>query len=360
MTYLHYQYCLSEFVIADDYRLEYFREESKFDYFYQTMIENIATYTQTNIEKKKKLIKRVYVPADNINRYISDENALRTFDPLSDTPELFLEMNKISVFDEKSLMKFIKNYGMPYHLAMPNDELGLFNSALFQKNDSEMFILEMDTVRFFEGLAKYQGILKMWNYIKEDNMRELINIKKEFQSLAEFHKNNKELFTETVSIEEYVDFIFTDSGICFTEGEMKDVINAYKNKPDKLPKVIEKGSEVNKAWERVKNNTDLKVIAFAYLNLELKKINSGETATRFIDGKIVPAMKFNNLLEVAGYQLKQAIFKDQKLELCENCGALFEPRHASQKFCSPLPGRKRSTCENTYNQRLKRMRRNKK
>lgn len=360
MTYLHYQYCLSEFVIADDYRLEYFGEGNKFDCYHQTMLEKIVNYTQAKIENKKELIRRVYVPMADIDRYISDENEFHTFDPLSDTPELYLEMNKIVIFDEKSLMKFIKNYGIASHLASPNNESGLFNSTLFQNNDSEKLILEMDALILFEGLAKFQSILKMWNDIKEDNVKELINIKKEFQSLAEFHNNHKALFKEAGSLEEYTDFIFTDSGVLFTEGEMEDVIKAYKNKPDKLIKVTEKGSEVKNAWERVKNNSDLKIIAFAYLNLKLKDINSGETATRFIDGKIVPAMKFNNPLEIAGYQLKQAIFKDQKLELCENCGALFEPRHASQKFCSPLPGRKRSTCENTFNQRLKRMRKNKK
>ncbi len=81
------------------------------------------------------------------------------------------------------------------------------------------------------------------------------------------------------------------------------------------------------------------------------------TVTAFVSNQIVPAIKFDNLLEVSGYQLKQAIFNNQKLEECQNCGWIFEPRHASQKFCSPLPGRKRSTRENTYNQRQKRLKR---
>jgi hypothetical protein len=61
-------------------------------------------------------------------------------------------------------------------------------------------------------------------------------------------------------------------------------------------------------------------------------------------------------MEVAAYQLKQAIFKNERLHECQNCGAIFEPKHANQIFCSPLPRRKRSTCENTYNQRQKRLR----
>lgn len=360
MTYLHYQYSLSDFVVADDYRMEYLQKDSKFDQNYQTSLDNIANFTQTKIQNLQEVIRKVYVPMADIDRYISDESEFYTYDPLRDTPELYLEMNKIVIFDEKSLMKFINNYGLAFHRASPNNELELFNSTLFQNNDSEKFILEMDAIVFFAELAKYQRILNMWINIQEGNMEELIKIKNEFESHINSHSNHSKIFLEATSTEEYADFIFTDSGVLFTVGEMKDVIRAYKNNPDKLLKVIEKGEESKNAWERVKNNSNLKAIALAYLSLELKKINNGETATRFIDGKIVPAMRFNSPLEVAGYQLKQAIFKDQKLELCKNCGALYEPRHASQKFCSPLPDRKRSTCENTYNQRLKRMRKNKK
>ncbi|MFE4351571.1 hypothetical protein [Peribacillus butanolivorans] len=215
----------------------------------------------------------------------------------------------------------------------------------------------MDVLIFYERLVKFQNVLKMWNDIIEGNIKKLTKIKQEFESLAEFHNKHQTLFTESLSLEEYVDFIFTDSGVLYRGGEMEEVFKTYRNNPDKLLKLNEKASEFKNIWGQVKNEPDLKTIAFAYLNLKLKAIESGETARRFIDGNIVPAIKFNNLLEVAGYQLKQAIFKNQKLEECLNCGALFEPRHASQKFCSPLPGRKRSTCENTYNQRQKRLRR---
>ena len=44
-------------------------------------------------------------------------------------------------------------------------------------------------------------------------------------------------------------------------------------------------------------------------------------------------------MEVAGYQLKQAIFKDEQLKRYTHCGALFEPGHSAQIFCSPLPKR---------------------
>lgn len=47
---------------------------------------------------------------------------------------------------------------------------------------------------------------------------------------------------------------------------------------------------------------ELRYNRFVYLNLELKRILSGETSTRCINIKIVPAPKLNDFLEDAGYQ----------------------------------------------------------
>lgn len=356
MTYLYYQYCFSDFVIAGDYRMEYFTEERNLDFYYQTLLKNIASYTQTEIQKPQELIRRIYVPMVEIDKYINDEKNFHTYDPLSDTPELYLEMNKIVIYDKNSLMKFIKNYGLPYHLTMQKNESGIFDSTLFQGNDTEKFILEMDVLMFYEKLARFQKVLKMWNYIIEGNVLELNKIKHEFESLVEFHNNHQALFTEDISLEDYANFVFTDSAVHYRGGEMREVFNVYANDSNKLLKLNEKSLKLKSIWKQVKNGSDLKTIALAYLNLQLKEIKGGEPLHRFIEDKLFPAMRFDHLLDVAGYQLKQAIFKNQKLERCVNCGALFEPRHASQKFCSPLPGRKRSTCENTYNQRLKRLR----
>lgn len=165
-------------------------------------------------------------------------------------------------------------------------------------------------------------------------------------------------------IREYMpheEFIYFTLGDLTTySGDLKKLMfKYYKQNPKKLPNLIDKASELKVTWEKLKKG-DLETIALAYLNLKLKEISSGKASTRFIDGKIVPAISFNNLLDAAGFQLKKAIFKDEKLKRCINCGALFEPAHASQKFCSPLPGRKRSTCENTYNQRQKRLRKKQK
>lgn len=201
----------------------------------------------------------------------------------------------------------------------------------------------MDVINFYEKLIHFQNVLKMWDSIIKDDSVELIKITEEFKNAA-----------QDTGWQQSTHIAFLGLGLHYG-AEIAELKNIYQNNPEKIPILTNKGAELKTVWEEVKNK-DLKRIATAYLDIQLKMIRSGETANRFSNGSIEPAIRFKNLLEVAGYQLKQAIFKNKKLEECLNCGALFEPLHAHQKFCSPLPGRKRSTCENTYNQRQKRMR----
>jgi hypothetical protein len=63
-------------------------------------------------------------------------------------------------------------------------------------------------------------------------------------------------------------------------GEIKEVLQTYKNNPEKLIKLREKASKLKTTWQKVKNESNIDTITFAYLNLELKGIESGETSTR--------------------------------------------------------------------------------
>lgn len=72
--------------------------------------------------------------------------------------------------------------------------------------------------------------------------------------------------------------------------------------------------------------------------------------------KIRPVAYCNNLFEVAINQFIQAVIHNIPLKRCEQCGSLFELRHSSRRFCPPFKGNKRSTCENTYNARQRRLR----
>lgn len=84
----------------------------------------------------------VQVKADNYN-----QNTLVTFNPLEDSPFLYLELAKINSDDD--LMKFVKIYGLP------------FQSQESYIND-DVKIIEMDTITFFKKLSLYKDLLYLW------------------------------------------------------------------------------------------------------------------------------------------------------------------------------------------------------
>jgi hypothetical protein len=75
-----------------------------------------------------------------------------------------------------------------------------------------------------------------------------------------------------------------------------------------------------------------------------------------VEGKIRPILFFDHLYRIMDFQLYQAVVYDVPVKHCEfeSCNKIFEDKNG-RKFCPPFPGNKRSTCENTANQRLKRM-----
>ncbi|MDM5310351.1 hypothetical protein [Peribacillus frigoritolerans] len=70
-----------------------------------------------------------------------------------------------------------------------------------------------------------------------------------------------------------------------------------------------------------------------------------------------PISVFKDLFDAAYFYLTLSIYSQAEMRLCEYCGHLFEVTHQRQRFCSVLPGRKRSSCEMAYNNRLKKEKR---
>ncbi|WP_066057296.1 hypothetical protein [Robertmurraya korlensis] len=62
---------------------------------------------------------------------------------------------------------------------------------------------------------------------------------------------------------------------------------------------------------------------------------------------------FDDLFSFAYFQLARALVNDVEVRECDNCGYIFEVTHQRQRFCPPVPNRKRSSCEMAYNNRLK-------
>jgi len=71
------------------------------------------------------------------------------------------------------------------------------------------------------------------------------------------------------------------------------------------------------------------------------------------DGSFVPGVWFSDLFNFAYFQLAKALSNNIEVRECDYCGHIFEVTHKRQRFCPPLPNRKRSSCEMAYNNRLK-------
>lgn len=349
MNPIHYKYSLTNFVVFDDYETERFTDVNSDDHS-QVILNTLNYSMKKKISTLDGQLKQVFVSKKSIQQYLIEGKGTRVYNPLFDTPELYLELNKVELFNEKLLMKFIKEYGIPYH--EHSSSFGIYQSNLFKQNSNEAALRIMDTMFFYEKLIQFKKAVTLWNDIKQNNEVSLKRVKEDFSFYANFNEKQKKQFIEELSLEQYLNYICADLGIVEAK-EREMVTEIFKNSPDQIWKLQQKASIETATWNKVKDLSD-KDIAMAYLNLELGKLKSGKSSNTYINGKIVPAVAFKNLLEVAAFQLKQAIFNDTKLEFCLNCGALFEPRHAHQRYCSPLPNRQRSTCENTYNQRLKR------
>lgn len=62
---------------------------------------------------------------------------------------------------------------------------------------------------------------------------------------------------------------------------------------------------------------------------------------------------------VAFTEVKEWLEEKIEYAICKECGKEFKKTHGAQKFCPPN-GQKSSKCQNTYNQRKKRAKSNKK
>lgn len=357
MIKIEYIYSLSNFVVFDKYEKERFNEvktdDSLDEQLHKQILKNINNYLYKKTNILDNRLKKISVSKKIINEYLENSGDTHIYNPLRDTPELFLELNKLEIFNEKQLDKFIKIYGIPYHEYIDAKGKSIFKSNLFKKNANETALRTMDVLMFYEKLLEYKKVISIWVNITQGNFECLKAIKEEFKFYAHYNENHRNVFMKELSAEEYLSYICSTLGIIEDE-ERELITDIFLKKPEQISLLQEKASYEISTWRTVQNRSD-KDVALAYLNLQLNKLESGIFTTTYTDGKIVPAVSFQNLLEVAAFQLKNAIINNVEFKICLNCGALFAPRHASQKFCSPLPGRKRSTCENTYNQRKKRL-----
>jgi hypothetical protein len=257
--------------------------------------------------------------------------AKNIYNPLEEARELYMELNKVNFKDPETLTKFVATYGLPLG---ENIEAGNKENKVFYK---------MDVFDFIEKLVRFKEIMRIWQAIKENNHEVLEKTKKTFHLLSA-----KGLIEMS---EEYMDYVIKN------KVEILEFFNSNTPFSD----------EDFKLWNSVKD-LGLQDIALAYIKLLFRKQYFGKMDTDLVDvprnknGKItmkktlVDAVSFNDLFEVAFYQLRQLIFNEQEIRYCEHCKFPFEVTHEKQRFCPSVLGKKRSNCENTHNQRIRRQR----
>jgi hypothetical protein len=248
-----------------------------------------------------------------------------------DTKELFMELNKVNFKDPKTLTKFISTYGLPT------------GEEIKGGNEEYKSFFKMDTFEFIKKLMPLKTIIELWNAIQENDLDSLAKFKKRFEIQAV--SAQIDLLSENPDYKMQIDYEtkkFLKENTPYTHDDFK----MFFDMKDK----------------------DLVEIGYAHINALLNKQSIGqrrhlltdvpcpENRKTVLKKKIVEAYSFKDLFEVAYFQLSQMIINGMKTKNCEHCGFPFEVTHERQRFCSPLFGRKRSTCENTYNQRIKRQR----
>lgn len=255
-----------EFEIIEEQRLEVVDKESK----------------KANIWFEK--VKYIKNSTDKLKRW---------FNPLTDTPELATELLKVDPNNDKSVLAFVNEYGLPDHTTP--DGFGV--NRLFNEFKFSHKIMPVDQYR----LSTVKTIAEIWKAIGEKDQEALKHFIERFEELSR------------------------------------------------------KGETFSEEWEKIKNKDSL-TITKTFLAMVLNECSIGTTGFRLSGKKIVPTVVFVNLFEVAQWQLANAITNDVHFKTCELCGHLFIPQHGHQRFCPAKIGHKISTCQNTFNQRNKRTR----
>ncbi|MFB5281823.1 hypothetical protein [Peribacillus sp. Hz7] len=285
-----------------------------------------------------------------------------TYNPIEEGQEIFTELPKIK--DEDSLRKFIKTYGLPL-----SDSYNDFDNVdkitkedyffpPISTNYNELCFFSMKVNNLFFQLSQYQYLFFVWVAIKNNEKETLRRIRDQFKEEAE---SSTELAKEAF-IEEYIEALM-DFEIDSNHDEDEDLHYNVKFQELLNNKSLEKlynsvTSDITFLWNKVKNES-LGHIAKAYFSYLLNKMPSGEIVTTYENGYIIPALKFNDLFEVAYYQLKQAVYSEAQISVCLYCNNFFIQDHGNQKFCRPNRHVKESSCRNTYKKRKQRANRQK-
>ncbi|WP_453992382.1 hypothetical protein [Bacillus nitroreducens] len=355
--------CISNFYVFKEYELFYFGEpKDNKDIFGNTVLPTEHDYELfseiTDTERQSINLTGVLSTIAATKEALSIQakhKSLNTYNPLEDTPELYTELAKLDPLNEKDLLKFASEYGLPTNIVSVEltEELDFDNTGFDPKyvtND------EMDILTFAQSLKEYKEAFNLWNAINENEMPILKHAKEAFKKKAiEANRKTKHDIYKRFLAEDYdvEDLSWDELEDEETKPNFYQLLEYYIN--NKIDSLILYEHSLWRSWNETKDKS-LQQIAKKYLIHLLNSNESGQSSFAIQNNEIVPGVRFDDLLEVAFFQLSEAVTHRVKFRRCAHCRSLFEVTHEGRKFCPPLPGRKRSTCENTYNQRLKRER----
>lgn len=242
---------------------------------------------------------------------------------------LFTEMAKVEIFNHASLRRFSNVFGLPTGIDISRksglkalDGLKDYNTFLYF-GASPITLIDME-------LMEYKNVFNSFIAVKTGNAKlaKKINARKDFvneaRKISEVEKERVRLI-ERLRIE-YMEAL----------GE------------------IEVGMTFDEKAELMRCRKDL-------ANKLTKKVAFNTKIVDTLDGRFLETKIYSNLFEIAYNQIKNSLINNAEIKECEYCGHYFEPEHGTQRFCSPLPFRKRSSCENSYNQdKYKKRKQNKK
>jgi hypothetical protein len=228
-----------------------------------------------------------------------------TYNPLSEEHDILTPIANLDVNNLDELLQFVRNFG------------------LFGEESKRLNLREMQYITKFPHQFSF----------KKENI---------------FH-----IFSDILALRET--FFYANKSIN-KDVNKNDEIWAIK-KLALLNKHVEENTNLPE-YIKVEPKEDETSALMEVTALLLRQNASYIESTQVINGDYAPAIIFPSLIDVAYYQLSKALLEQKEFRRClrHDCNKLFIAQHGHQKFCAPLPGKKRSKCENTYNQRLKRQR----
>jgi len=327
--------CVTNFFKSDGIEFSVVRDPE------EPRVKDMQIYKEItgDMDKHKfySLPKYVQINEDYLKQILNGQSEMSQYNPLDEAPNLYTELAKIKYFDIDSLSKFVKNYSIP------------LGEKLFSKDDYKVLTYKMDLFKFYQELYDFKKALNIYTALQSNDEIKIAQYSEEYIHYIE--KEAKPIFKEAFlkQIELSHNEIMQrakESGL-----DKTDVFLDYlQNNVD-----IDISSGIIDKWHKIKDESP-EIKTKNYLTDLINNWERGKTIYAVVANQIRPGVSFKNLFEVAYYQLCQAITGNTELRECKNCGNLFEVDDDRRNFCPPLPGRKISSCQNTFNQRMKRKR----